>query len=815
MTRECCGQGGGNPAKRESVSPDANAGREELLIHLAGNPNTGKTTLFNLLTGARQRTGNWPGVTVERREGVYRDELGEIRIIDLPGVYSLSADTGTAGLDEEVARRAISDSDHDVIVDIVDASNLERSLYLTVQLAETRQPMVVALNMTDVAEAQGLPVDATALEERLGVPVVPMNARKGEGLSELVKAVRKAAREKTVPIVKPEWPAAVSAVIAELLPEVAPLAERRGVDAEWLVVRALEGDEVVLSELPEASRKKFEERQKKLRELLGEDIDLVLAEARYELAHELARAALPAEKAEAAHAPTMFSDRLDAIVLNRIIGPVVFLLAMYLLFMLTINVGGAFIDFFDILFGAIFVDGLRHVLEGIGAPALLIALLADGVGAGIQTVATFIPVIGFLYLGLTFLEDSGYMARAAFLADRAMRRIGLPGKAFVPLIVGFGCNVPAVMATRTLENPRDRIATMMMAPFMSCGARLAVFALFAAAFFGTGGQNIVFMLYLIGIAAAVLTGFLLKRTLLKGAPAMPFVMELPPYRLPSPVSLLLHAWIRLKGFIFGAGKIIVVVVAILGVLNSLGTDGSFGNQDSEKSVLSTIGKQITPVFSPLGIREENWPATVGLFTGVFAKEVVVGTLNALYSTMEHGDAAGKEDEAASAEEAEGFDLMGQVREALATIPENLAGLRDVLLDPLGLSAAGQSVEEVAEEQEVEAATFGAMARLFDGKVGAFAYMLFVLLYFPCAAVFGAIAREAGLRWAMFAALWSTWLGWFAAVSFYQAATFAQHPGLSAFWIGFNIIGMALVIGIIHRLGRSGALRVDGRMAPAA
>ncbi len=811
MARECCGQDGAKPAKREN-GLGANAGREELLIHLAGNPNTGKTTLFNLLTGARQRTGNWPGVTVERREGVYRDEQGEIRIIDLPGVYSLSADAGTAGLDEEVARRAISDSDHDVIVDIVDASNLERSLYLTVQLAETRQPMVVALNMTDVAEAQGLPVDATALEEKLGVPVVPMNARKGEGVEALVKAVRKAAREKTVPVIRPRWPAAVAAVIAEVLPEVIPLAERRGVDAEWLVVRALEGDEVVLAELPERTRTKIDERRRKLRAGLGEDIDLVLAEARYELAHALAGAALPPEPPGAvSRAVTTFSDRVDAVVLNRYAGPVIFLLAMYALFMLTINLGGVFIDFFDILFGAIFVDGARLVLEGMGAPALLVALLADGVGAGIQTVATFIPVIGFLYLGLTFLEDSGYMARAAFLADRVMRRIGLPGKAFVPLIVGFGCNVPAVMATRTLENPRDRIATMMMAPFMSCGARLAVFALFAAAFFGAGGQNVVFVLYLVGIAVAVLTGLLLRRTLLAGAPALPFVMELPPYRLPSPVSLLVHAWIRLKGFVFGAGKIIVVVVAVLGVLNSLGTDGSFGNQHSEKSVLSVIGKEITPVFAPLGIREDNWPATVGLFTGVFAKEVVVGTLNALYAALERENTT----QATAVPGEEGFDLVARVKEAVASIPRNLAGLKDALLDPLGLSATGRGAEAVAAEQDVDTATFGAMARLFDGKVGAFAYMLFVLLYFPCAATFGAIAREAGLRWAVFAASWSTWMGWFVAVGFYQIATLARHPGLSAFWLAFNLLGMAFVIGVLRWLGRRGALRVEGCVARMA
>ncbi len=483
---------------------------------------------------------------------------------------------------------------------------------------------------------------------------------------------------------------------------------------------------------------------------------------------------------------------------------------MYLLFMLSINIGGAFVDFFDILFGAIFVDGLRVVLEGIGLPEWLIALLADGIGAGIQTVATFIPIIGALFIGLTFLEDSGYMARAAFVADLLMRAIGLPGKAFVPLIVGFGCNVPAVMAARTLENPRDRIATILMTPFMSCGARLTVFALFAAAFFGGHGQNVVFLLYLLGILAAILTGLLLKRTLLVGT-GLPFMMELPNYHLPSPRSLLLHAWMRLKGFVFGAGKIIVVVVAILGLLNSLGTDGSFGNQDSEKSVLSTIGKEITPAFAPLGIHEDNWPATVGLFTGVFAKEVVVGTLNALYSEMARQQAAAG---GAQAAQGQAFDLMARVREAFASIPANLAGLKDLLTDPLGLSAVG-SVEEVAADQGVEATAIGAMVRHFDGRIGAFAYMLFVLLYFPCAATFGAIAREIGLRWATFSATWSLWIAWFAGVGFYQAATLARHPVQSAIWLLALALGMLAVIAFIRWLGQRHVLPTDGRLASGA
>ncbi len=789
MKGDCCA--GSRDEGRNGASGHDRSGT--LRIAIAGNPNCGKTTLFNLLTGARQRTGNWPGVTVERKTGIYRDAEGEIEVVDLPGVYTLRPIPGMEeqSLDEKLARDAIVREDFDVVVNILDATNLERNLYFTTQLLETGKPVVVALNMMDAARKAGLKVDAEALSRTLGVPVVPVVASKGEGIDELVRTVREVAHRQEHPAVRIAYPAAVERLAGDLEKVIDYTARSEGIDRRWLAVRLIEGDDLALRLAGEETAGVLRHRLPKLERELGDDADMIVAEARYAFAHDAARAAV--HRSGVATATT--SDRIDRVVLHRFAGPVVFLAAIYLMFMLTINVGGAFIDFFDILAGAIFVDGVRALLGGMGAPDWTAVILADGFGEGIRVVATFIPIIGMLFLVLSFLEDSGYMVRAAFLMDRLMRAIGLPGKAFVPLIVGFGCNVPAIMAARTLESRRDRILTVMMAPFMSCGARLTVYALFAAAFFPSGGQNVVFALYLIGIAAAVATGFLMKKTLLKGE-ATPFVMELPPYRLPRPSNMLLHAWNRLKGFILGAGQIIIVVVAVLSVLNSAGTDGSFGNQGTDRSVLSAVGRTIVPAFAPIGIREDNWPATVGIFTGIFAKEAVVGTLNSLYATIDHA-AAGT---GAEAEEGGGFDFADAVRRAFVSIPANLRSLAESALDPLGLSTVSGSATAVTADQGVSSATLRAMVRHFDGKAGAFAYMLFILLYFPCVAAFGAMVREIGLRWALLAGAWSSWLAWFSAVEFYQAATFARHPEQSVAWMLSLVVLMAAVIAFMKHYG---------------
>ena len=515
--------------------------------------------------------------------------------------------------------------------------------------------------------------------------------------------------------------------------------------------------------------------------------DIEITNARYELVSQIAEKVVIRE----GDVTGTLTDRIDRIILNRWMGLPIFLLIMYLTFLFTQNFGAVFIDFFDILVGGIFVDGLGQLLASWGTPEWLTVFLSNGIGGGLQTISTFIPVVFFMFLFLAILEESGYMARAAFVMDRLMRALGLPGKAFVPLLVGFGCNVPAIMATRTMDRASDRIITVMMTPFMSCGARLPVYVLFATAFWPTNGQNLVFGLYLIGIAAAILTGYLLKRTALPGA-ASAFVMEMPPYHIPTLKGVMLRTWDRVRTFMFRAGKVIVVIVACLAFLNSMGTDGSFGNEDSEKSVLSQVGKTIVPVFEPMGIQEENWPAAVGVFTGIFAKEAVVGTLNSLYDTLAvdkaHEEAAATGDEPA---EEGGFSLSDTFSEAVGTIGENFAGLAGALSDPLGIRVDDLSDQaSAAEEQGVSLGTIDTIKTLFGSSSAVFAYLLMVLLYVPCVAAVAAIYREVGTKWTIFACAWTLALGYSAATIFYRVANFAAAPV-------YSIVCIVIALGILY------------------
>ena len=767
-------------------------------IAITGNPNCGKTTLFNLLTGTRQKVGNWPGVTVDKKTGSFEHKDTKIEVVDLPGTYSLGV-ASAASIDERIARSYVLSRKADIVINIVDASNLERNLYLTTQLIEMKVPFILALNMMDVAENRNIRIDIKELQKKLGCPVISMTARNNIGIEELKNAII------VKDIEKPDAKVAYTSEIETAVKVLEPAIERvhfhsdYKLDSRWLALQMLEGDMEARELLKkDDSDHLLTEQIEVFEKNLCKDPDTLIAESRYGFIQNICNLAITRKSGFS----RTFSDKIDSVILNSFFGIPIFLMFMYLMFMWTINIGGSFIDFFDIFASTIFVEGFGCLLDSMGTPEYMKVVFAGGVGGGIQTVATFIPVIGFLFLFLSFLEDSGYMSRAAFVMDRFMRKIGLPGKAFIPMIVGFGCTVPAIMATRTLGKQRDRLITMFMAPFMSCGAKMPVYALFVAAFFPESGQNLVFGLYLIGIVMAILTGLILKNTLFIGDPS-PMIMELPPYHLPTFRNVFLHTWERLKSFIFQAGKIIIPIVVILNFANSVGTDGSFGNEDSNKSVLASIGRSIVPVFEPMGITDENWPATVGIFTGVFAKEAVVGTLNALYANV------AKDDGAAPQAEAE-FNFMDGLASAFATIPENLGGVTDSLADPMGLGVGDSA--EAAESLEVSNTTFGAMVARFDGKAGAFAYLLFILLYFPCLAAIAAVFNEAGLLWAVFVGSWTTGLAYMTSVTFYQAATYAKHPESSMIWIGAIVVVFCAVVAYLRHAGAKLTAETDGLSA---
>jgi ferrous iron transport protein B len=711
-------------------------------IALIGNPNSGKTTFFNLLTGAKQRTGNWPGVTIDRKEGEFSLANKSYKIVDLPGVYSIK--DKESSLDEQIARDFVLNNSEYLYFNIVDGSTLERGLYLTTQLRELGVNVIVFLNMMDIVHKRNMKIDIDALKQSMGCEVIPISLKETLDFSELSQAI-----QDFNPVIK-------------------------------LVVN-YPNDEI---EVAQGAGNKAQ-------------VELLEAESQFNYANKIANQVIQ----HSTNFKKTISDKVDKLILGSFTGVPIFLVIMYLLFLVSINFGGALIDFFDITVGVIFVDGMANLLKSIGVSEFLVVIIANGVGGGIQVVATFIPIIAALYLFLTLLEEVGYMTRAAFVMDKFMRRIGLSGKAFIPLIVGFGCNVPGIMAARTLDTHRERITTVLMAPFMSCGARLAVYALFAAAFFPVGGQNIVFALYVIGVLFAILTGLILKRAF-KSDNTSDFLMELPNYQLPSFRNLIINTWNKLKAFVLGAGKIIVLVVMIINVVNSIGVDGSFGNQDSKNSLLSKAAQTITPVFRPMGIEDDNWPATVGIITGILAKEVVVGTLDSLYSSI---DAEEGVDERKVSE----YSLKDGLLQALATIPANFDDALQNLSDPLGLGVLDDthSQTSAARSQEVSTETFGAMVSRFDGKIGAFSYLLFILLYFPCVAAFGAMMREIGKTWALVGALWATGLAYFSATVFYQVGTFTQHPLYSLLWIGVSFGILTASVMMLMHTGRKASSNV--------
>ena len=591
-------------------------------VALAGNPNCGKTTLFNALTGSNQYVGNWPGVTVEKKEGTAHLGDRAITVVDLPGIYSLSP----YSMEEIVARDFIIGEGPDAVIDIVDATNLERNLYLTVQLLELERPLVLALNFMDEVKARGDQIDVERLSKELGVPVVPITAKTGEGLDELLQVAH---RQMHLGVtyepddLYDDFTHDIHHRMGELIHDYAYAAN---LPAHWASIKLLEGDGIVAKALNLPA-----DVQNKLDAIIAEyeassalgDRETLVADSRYRYIERVVRASVV--KGKGSEGPTL-TEKIDRIVTGKYTALPLFLCAMLVMFVITFGPFGSWLQDGVSALIDLFSGWLEGALSAAGAPDVLISLACDGIISGVGGVLSFLPQIALLFFFLSFLEDSGYMSRAAFIMDRLLRRFGLSGKAFIPMLMGFGCSVPAIMGARTMENEKDRRMTILLIPFMSCSAKLPVYGLLSAAFFGPWAGLVVFGLYVIGMVVGILSGILFKHTLFSGEPA-PFVLELPPYRFPSMENIATHVWQKVKGFLVKAGTLILAMSIVLWLLQSF--DFSLHMvDDAANSMLGTLGALIAPVFAPLGFG--FWQAAVALLTGFIAKEMVVSSLSMFY-----------------------------------------------------------------------------------------------------------------------------------------------------------------------------------------
>ena len=712
------------------------AAREPRAV-IVGNPNVGKTTLVNGLAGTNLKVGNWSGVTVEKREAKLTHAGRNVQLLDLPGAYSLSPHTP----EELITRTALLDEAPEVAINVLDAGNLERNLYLTLQLMDFRLPIVVALNLVDEAKDKGMTVDAAALERALGVPVVETVASRGSGLGSLIGA----ALERAEVGQGVTYPAAIEASVAALVARMEPLPTLPPHAHRYLALALLEGDPSIRGRLAATGHSALlEAADAQIRSLdaSGEDALITVAEARYARATAIAQAAIPQVVAR-----RTLTDRLDTLALHRYLGIPVFLATVLLVFRLTFTVAAPFV--------ALIGGPLQDTVSGWAtaalswAPFFLRELVVGAIIPGVGTVLSFLPTLLVLYLAMSFLEDSGYMARAAFLADRMMRSIGLDGRAFIPLILGFGCNVPAVYATRTLEKKSDRILVSMILPFMSCSARLPVYIIFAAALFPKQGSVLVWALYLLGMVVAFAFAFVLRRTSLKNEGGG-VLLELPPYRLPAPQVLWKHAWRRTASFARRARTTVLSTVVVVWALLAIPAvqGGRFATVKPEDSLFGTVSTFISPVFAPLGFG--TWQATGALVPGFVAKEVVVATLGQIYLG-----------EQAAPPKALGL-LAGLQRAALGTwaaVRESVQAIPTVLALPsLGADATGKVRSPLA----------AALAKAFTPASG-LAYLVFVLLYTPCIATVGAIQAEHGRRIAWITVAYQMATAWVAGLIVFQVA----------------------------------------------
>ncbi len=673
-------------------------------LALVGNPNCGKTTLFNAMTGAREYVGNWPGVTVEKKEGRINALGHEMTLVDLPGIYSLSP----YSMEEVVARNFVINEKPDAVINIVDGTNLERNLYLTVQLMELERPMIIALNMMDEVEKRGDRIDCKRLALELGIPVVPISARTGRGVKELVdfaQQVIEVAHEQMHEgfHIEPDdlYDDYTHQVHHRLGDVIGDRASAAGLPEHWAQIKLLEGDTLVREALGLS-----QQQQQQVDGIVAEyaasselgDNETLVADSRYRYISRVTAVAL---RRRLAQGEASFSDRIDRILTNRYLAIPIFLVIMLVIFMLTFGTLGAWLsDGVDVLINDYLAGALREWMEGSGAMGWLTGLVCDGIVPGVGGVLTFLPQIAILFFFLSILEDSGYMSRTAFIMDKPLRRFGLSGKSFIPMLMGFGCSVPASMGARTMENEKDRRMTIMLIPFMSCSAKLPVYGLMAGAFFSKGQGLVVLSLYVLGILVGILSGLIFRKTLFKGQTA-PFVLELPPYRWPSPRNTLLHVWERVKHFLEKAGTIIFAMSVVLWFLENF--DLTFHMvDDTAKSILGVIGGFLAPLFTPLGFG--TWQAAVALLAGLVAKEAVVSSLSMFF----------------------GFST-------------------------------------VAASEVIRASMAGTFTPL-----SAYSFLVFVLLYVPCMAAVSTMRRELGSgKWTLRMAGWQILVAYVVSLIVYQ------------------------------------------------
>ena len=705
-------------------------------IALAGNPNCGKTTMFNTLTGANQYVGNWPGVTVEKKEGKLKGKKGkgeDIIVTDLPGIYSLSPYT----LEEVVSRDYVLKENPDVIIDLVDATNIERNLYLTTQLIETGVPVVIALNMADLLEKRGIKIDTKRLSMLLDCPIIETSALKGEGLDKLIDEAVKVAKSSKVDLPKEIFSKDMEAAIDEVkgvLPTSVTDDKKR-----WYAVKFLENDEKVKEamKLSASGQSLVDTKRQELEKQHDDDMESIVTDERYKFIQKIVNTTVKKAKDK-----LTVSDKIDRIVTNRILGIPIFVAVMWLVYYVSVTTVGTFVtDWTNDVFVVAIQDFFTNILTSIGAGDLVMGLVVDGIIGGLGAVLGFVPQMAILFLFLSILEDCGYMVRIAFVMDRVFRHFGLSGKSFIPLLISSGCGIPGIMASKTIEQDNDRRLTIMTATFIPCGAKLPVIALMGGVIAGeTAGYAessfIAPLMYFIGIVAVLVAAIILKKTKpFSGKPA-PFVMELPQYHIPQVKTVLLHVWERLKGFIIKAGTILFLACVVMWFLGGFGfTDGGFGMvEDSADSLMAAIGGVIAPIFAPLGFGE--WQPVAASISGFTAKEAIVSTMGVL------------------------ANVAGDTEDAVNV-------------------AAG-------------------VASWFPTGIAAFSFLMFNLLDSPCLAAIATMAKEMNDRkWFWFAILFQNIFAYVVCLCFYQIGSFVTG---GAFGFG-TVVGFVVLIVMLFLLFR--------------